>query len=73
MQNRVAPAARAWRAASSTSPVSISRSALTPVSYRADCGQYAQSSGQPPVLMESRLQSCTFGSPKMARCTVWAR
>jgi hypothetical protein len=31
MQKRVAPAARARRAASRTSPVSISRSALTPV------------------------------------------
>ena len=29
----------------------------TPVWYRAACGQYPQSSGQPPVLIESRLES----------------
>ena len=73
MQKRVAPASRAFRAAESTSSVESSGSACTPVWYRAACGQYAQSSGHPPVLTERSEQSCTLLSPKFARWTVCAR
>src|SRR5690606_24993607 len=72
MQKRLAPAALAWRAFSSTSPVAISLVASTPVWYRWACGQYAQSSGQPPVLTDSSVLTCTSAGSKCARCTVAA-
>jgi hypothetical protein len=73
MQKRVAPASRACFAEASTSSTCISFSALTPVSYLAACGQYAQSSEQPPVLIDNRLHSCTLLSFHTARCIDWAR
>lgn len=57
MQKRVAPLALAARAASKTSSSGSSFSALRPVSKWADCGQYLQSSSQPPVLMDSSEES----------------
>ncbi len=59
MQNRVDPCSLARRAAASTSSTSSIFSAPTSVAWWLDCGQYAQSSGQPPVLTLSSVQSCT--------------
>src|SRR5438067_5235817 len=73
MQKRVAPASRAVRAAPITSVASISGCASTSVWYRAACGQYAQSSGQPPVLTDRSEQSWTLLSPNASRCADCAR
>ena len=63
MQKRVAPEVFAARARPVTSSSSIKSSAASPVSYRTLCGQYAQSSGQAPVLMLSKVLTCTvFGA-----------
>ena len=59
MQKRCEPAALASAAAARTAFTSISFSAFTSLSADADCEQYPQSSGQPPVLIDNRVQSCT--------------
>jgi hypothetical protein len=73
MQKRVAPASRAARARASTSSTCMSGSAGRPVSWRTLCGQYAQSSGQAPVLMDSSVLTWTSWPGKRSRCTPWAR
>jgi hypothetical protein len=55
MQKRVAPFARAMRALATTSSTSSSGSDFRPVSKRMLCEQYAQSSGQAPVLIDSSV------------------
>jgi len=59
MQKRCDPAALASAAAASTACTSISFSAFTSLSAEALCEQYPQSSGQPPVLIEHKVHSCT--------------
>ncbi len=59
MQKRVAPCAFAARAFAITSSTLSIGSPFTFVSWWDDCGQYAQSSGQPPVFTLSSVQSCT--------------
>src|SRR4029079_19301439 len=73
IQKRDAPPALAARASASTAFRSISFSAFTPVSTIADCGQYAQSSGQPPVFIDSKVEICTSEESKFSRCTWPAR
>eukprot|EP00967_Tisochrysis_lutea_P127546 scaffold217059_cov33-Tisochrysis_lutea.AAC.1 len=68
MQKRVEPAAFARRAASLTASTLMSGSGFTNVLYRVDCAQYLQSSLQPPVLMERRVQRCTSRGSK---CCLW--
>src|SRR5690606_28885619 len=36
------------------------------------CGQYLQSSGQAPVLMDNSVETCTALGLKNCRCTLWA-
>ena len=67
MQKRVEPAAFASRACARISSSSISGSRLNPVGLCSDCAQYLQSSGQAPVRIESRLQSCTSRGLWLAR------
>src|SRR5262249_10745677 len=69
IQKREAPAALATRASASTASRSISFSAFTPVSNFVDCGQYAQSSGQPPVFIDNKVEICTSAGSKFSRCT----
>ena len=73
MQNREAPFSFARRAEASTSSTPSSFSGSTLLAWRALCGQYAQSSGQPPVFTESSVQSCTLSGAWWARWTVCAR
>ena len=73
IQNRLAPLSLAARAAANTSSMGINGSFSTSVWYRAACGQYPQSSEQPPVLIESKVLTCTPLGSKFSRCTVCAR
>src|SRR5678815_2161764 len=59
MQNRWLPASLACAAACSTACTSISLVASTPLSAETDCEQYPQSSGHPPVLIDSSVHNCT--------------
>ena len=70
MQNSVAPVAAVSRAASTSDGMS-SRTARTGVSKRPDCEQKWQSSGQPPVLIETMPSTSTSGPHQRIR-TSWA-
>ena len=69
MQKRVAPDSFARRAAARTSSSDKSGCVGTSVAKRMLWGQYAQSSGHAPVLIESSVDTWTAFGSKCARCT----
>ena len=72
IQKRVEPTCFASFARWMTFSISSNRSFSRPVSYRALCGQYLQSSGQAPVLIDKSVLTCTSFGLKCCLCTTWA-